>query len=400
LHESLNRAIFQGVIVVNLDNLTDQFRRRYGKTPRVFSAPGRVNLIGEHTDYNEGFVLPIAIDRRTYVAAAANDSEAVQVQSNELNEAETFSLRSPYVSGKTKWLGYIAGVAFELEKAGLKVAGADLAISSDVPIGAGLSSSAALEVSAASAFLALSEQNLEIKALALVAQKAEHNYVGTRCGIMDQLTVTVAQKFHALLIDCRSLDWDHIEMNLPQTAVVICNTNVKHDLATSAYNQRRSECEQAVRLLHKNLPTIQALRDVSIDSLEKQAKELPEVIYRRARHIVTENARTIEAANALKNGEIETVGRLMAASHQSLRDDFEVSSPELDLMVEIAGNCRGVFGSRMTGGGFGGCTVNLVSSAEVESFSRSINHEYAARTGIRPDIYAVGTADGVKEIEY
>jgi galactokinase len=384
--------------VVNLDKLIDHFRRRYGKTPRLFSAPGRVNLIGEHTDYNEGFVLPIAIDRRTYVAAAANDSEAVRVQSIDLNEAETFSLRSPYGSGETKWLGYIAGVAFELEKGGLKVPGADLAISSDVPIGAGLSSSAALEVSVASAFLALSGQDLEMKSLALVAQKAEHNYVGTRCGIMDQLTVTVAQKFHALLIDCRSLDADQIEMNLPQTALVICNTNVKHELATSAYNQRRSECEQAVRLLREHLPTIQALRDVSIDDLERHSKELPEVIYRRARHIVTENARTLEAANALNSGEVATFGRLMAASHQSLRNDFEVSSPELDLMVEIAGSCRGVFGSRMTGGGFGGCTVNLVSSEEVESFSRSINDEYAARTGIHPDIYSVSTDDGVKEI--
>lgn len=384
--------------MVNLDNLIDDFRGRYRKTPRVFSAPGRVNLIGEHTDYNEGFVLPIAIDRRTYVAAAANDSETVRVHSIDLNETSTFSLQEPLSSLETKWLGYIAGVAFELKKEGFTVPGADLVISSDVPIGAGLSSSAALEVSVAAAFLALSKQNLDKKALALAAQNAEHNYVGTRCGIMDQLTVSAAQKSHALLIDCRSLETDQIELNLPQTTLVICNTNVKHELATSAYNQRRSECEQAVRLLREYLPAIQALRDVSVDDLKQHSKELPELIFRRARHIVTENARTLAAASALKAGDVETFGRLMAASHQSLRDDYEVSSPELDLMVELAGNCPGVLGSRMTGGGFGGCTVNLVRPDEVKSFSAFITDEYQARTGIHPDIYPVSTDDGVNEI--
>ena len=357
------------------------------------------NLIGEHTDYNEGFVLPVAIDRRTYVGAAPTDSGVVRVQSLDLNEESSFPLSKPDTSLEKKWLGYIAGVAFELEAGGARLSGAELMISSDVPIGAGLSSSAALEVSAAAAFLALSNRKLDAKSLALTAQKAEHTYVGTRCGIMDQLTVTAAQKSHALLIDCRSLELNHIELNLPETTLVICNTNVKHELATSAYNQRRRECEDAVRILREHLPTIKALRDVNLADLKKHAGELPDVLYRRALHIITENARTLEAAIALKDSDVEKFGRLMSASHTSLRDDFEVSCAELDLMVELAGSCDGVFGARMTGGGFGGCTVNLVRSDAVESFSRVITKEYRARTGVDADIYAVNTDDGVKEMD-
>jgi galactokinase len=215
---------------------------------------------------------------------------------------------------------------------------------------------------------------------------------------MDQLTVSAAQKSHALLIDCRSLELNHIELNLPGAAFVICNTNVRHELATSAYNQRRRECEDAVRILRAHLPTIRALRDVNIGDLKEHAKELPDVLYRRAQHIVTENARTLEAAIALKDGDVEKFGTLMSASHLSLREDFEVSCPELDLMVELAGRCDGVFGARMTGGGFGGCTVNLVRSDTVEAFSQLITTEYRAQTGIDTDIYVVNTDDGVKEM--
>lgn len=388
--------------MVNLDILIDQFRQTYGKPPRIFSAPGRVNLIGEHTDYNEGFVLPIAINRRTYVGAALNDSRVVQVQSLDLNEASAFSLNQRddlHTQKWPKWLAYIAGVAFELQNRGINLSGADLTISSDVPLGAGLSSSAALEISAAAAFLALCNESLDSTDLALTAQKAEHAYVGTLCGIMDQLTVSAAQRSHALLIDCRSLEVKPIDLNLPGTTVVICNTNVKHELASSAYNQRRQECEDAVTILRRDLPTISALRDVNPGELKEHAKELPDVLYRRARHIITENARTLEAAIALKDGDVEKFGRLMSSSHASLRDDYEVSSAELDLMVELAGNSEGVLGARMTGGGFGGCTVNLVRSETVESFSRFITDEYWARTGIEPHIYAVETDDGVKEMK-
>jgi galactokinase len=383
--------------VVNLDILIDQFRLTYGKPPRIFSAPGRVNLIGEHTDYNEGFVLPIAINRRTYAGAALNDSRVIRVHSLDLDEASAFSLDERDL-GEPKWLGYIAGVAFELQNRGINLSGADLMISSDVPLGAGLSSSAALEISVGAALLALCDESLAPADLALTAQKAEHVYVGTRCGIMDQLTVSAAQKSHALLIDCRSLEVKHIDLNLPETTLVICNTNVKHELASSAYNQRRQECDDAVTILRRYLPTIRALRDVNPGELNEHAKELPDVLYRRARHIVTENARTLEAAIALKDGDVDKFGRLMSSSHASLRDDYEVSSAELDLMVELAGSREGVLGARMTGGGFGGCTVNLVRSDTVESFSRFITDEYHRRTGIEANTYAVETDDGVKEM--
>ncbi|HSQ23588.1 MAG TPA: hypothetical protein VLN44_04240, partial [Pyrinomonadaceae bacterium] len=216
----------------------------------------------------------------------------------------------------------------------------------------------------------------------------------------DQLTVTAAQKSHALLIDCRSLEINHIALNLPETTVVICNTNVKHELATSAYNQRRRECEEAVRILSEHLPTIRALRDINVGDLKKYAEELPDVLYRRAQHVTSENARTLEAAIALKDGDIEKFGRLMSASHTSLRDDYEVSCAELDLMVELAGSCDGVFGARMTGGGFGGCTVNLVRSDKVESFCEFIINKYRARTGIDASTYAVNADDGVKEMSW
>ena len=383
--------------MVNIDYLTRQFHENFGNQPRLFSAPGRVNLIGEHTDYNDGFVLPIAIDRRTYIAASANGSALLRVQSLDLNEVVSFSLDNPATALDKKWLAYVAGVAFELQEAGLELAGADIMINSEVPLGAGLSSSAALEIAAAAALLALSGESLDVKSLALTAQKAEHTYVGTRCGIMDQLTVSAAQKGHALLIDCRSLELNHIELNLPDAALVICNTNVRHELASSAYNQRRRECEHAVKILRASLPTISALRDVNLDDLKQHTRELGDVLYRRARHVVTENLRTLEAAIALKDGDVEKFGKLMSASHTSLREDYEVSCAELDLMVELAGGCDGVYGARMTGGGFGGCTVNLVRPDAVETFNQIITKEYPARTGIAADIYVVNTDDGVKE---
>lgn len=384
--------------MVNVAALSEAFKKSYGKDPRIFSAPGRVNLIGEHTDYNDGFVLPIAIDRRTFVAAAVNGSREVQVSSLDLKDQARFSLDEPESRIEKKWVTYIAGIAFQVQARGIKLSGADLVIQSDVPIGAGLSSSAALEISVGKALLTTSGQGLDPVSLALAAQKAEHVYAGTRCGIMDQLTVTLAQANHALLIDCRSLATNNIKVNLPGTRIVICNTNVKHDLATSAYNQRRRECEQAVEFLSRKIPTLRSLRDVEPIDIEKYASDMPEVLIRRARHVVTENARTRQAAVALLEGDAEKFGKLMSSSHESLRDDYEVSSPELDLLVELAGSFAGVFGARMTGGGFGGCTVNLIQSERFDSFREFIATKYRSLSGIDPAIYAVVADDGVKEI--
>jgi len=385
--------------MVDLNALRLAFGEDAGQ-PRLFSAPGRVNLIGEHTDYNDGFVLPMAVDRRTFVAAAARSDRQVRVRAFDVDDEGVFDLDQPLIPPAQKWMAYVAGIALELEQRGFSLTGAELGISSAVPIGSGLSSSAALEVSVGKSLLALAAQDLDLKQLALVAQQAEHNYAGTKCGIMDQLTVACAREGQALLIDCRSLQLTHIPLNLPNVAIVVCNTNIKHDLASSAYNERRSECEHCVEILKKRLPHIQALRDVSIPDFERYANELPEPLRRRCRHVVTENHRTLEAATALQNGDVMRVGELMVFSHQSLRNDYQVSCTELDTMVDLALKQDGVFGARMTGGGFGGSTVNLISKKNVAEFTESMAREYFRITNIEPAIYSVEAAAGVNELPW
>lgn len=384
------------VEAVDIAALRRAFSELYGKPARVFSAPGRVNLIGEHTDYNEGFVLPMAIDRRTFVAGAGRDDTRVRVRSLDLGEEATFLLDDKKPGESRSWVDYVEGVCRVLREAGTGVNGADLAISSEVPIGAGLSSSAALEISIGMALLSLAGREVDLTQLALAGQKAEHVYAGTKCGIMDQLTVAFGQRNHALLIDCRSLQMNPIRLNIPDHAIVVCNTNVKHELANSAYNERRLECERAVALLRERIPKIRALRDVTPSDLEEYEDLLPPLIFRRCRHVVSENERTLRAAEALGKGETEQFGSLMLRSHRSLRDDYQVSCGELDMMVEIAMTYDGVAGARMTGGGFGGCTVNLVRREAVESFSEFVDCSYERKTGITPTIYVVEAGDGVQ----
>jgi galactokinase len=383
--------------MVDLTRLVAEFRRRYGSAPRVFSAPGRVNLIGEHTDYNDGFVLPMAIDRRTYVAIAPTEDRRVRVASMTLKDEVQFALDQPDSFPAHEWAKYVAGVAWTLQRRGVALKGADILIDSDVPIGGGLSSSAALEVALGKALTTIATSTIDPKELALAAQKAEHEFVGARVGIMDQLAVTLGRKHHALLIDCRSLETKQIALANLNAAIVVCNTNVKHELASSAYNQRRLECEQGVELLRSFLPDIQALRDVSVAQFEKHEDELPEPLRRRCRHVITENARTLKAAEALERGDRETLGELMHESHESLRTDYEVSCRELDLMVEIASRHDGVLGARMTGGGFGGCTINIVRNDELRSFAKTVGEEYRAATGSDPNVYVVKADDGVRE---
>jgi galactokinase len=384
--------------MIDLGALRRTFETLYGREPRLFSAPGRVNLIGEHTDYNDGFVLPMAIDRRTVVAAAARSDRRVRVRSLNLEEAAEFNLDSPGTPLRRHWLDYVEGVARILEEGGLRLGGADLAIESEVPVGAGLSSSAALEVSVGLALISVSGAEIDGVQLALVGQAAEHKYVGANVGIMDQFTAALARRGHALLIDCRTLEWSPIPLNMPDTAVVVCDTRVKHELASSEYNTRRAECERGVRLLREFLPGIKALRDVSPEELKEHERHLPEPIRRRCRHVVSENARTLACADALRAGRLEEMGRLMALSHESLRDDYEVSSPELDLLVEIANTLRiATVGARMTGGGFGGCTVNLVRRAALEEFQEVIRREYSRVTNIDPVIYLVEADNGAQE---
>jgi galactokinase len=374
------------------------FRELHGVRPRLFAAPGRVNLIGEHTDYNDGFVLPTAIDRCTVVAAAPRDDRRVVVSSLNISETLGFDLDGPVASRQGSWLAYVEGVARILEERGARLGGATLLLVSDVPEGAGLSSSAALEISSGLAMTAVSGIDVDRIALALAGQSAEHRFVGTMSGIMDQYVAALGRAGHALLIDCRSLEATPIPVVGAAYALVICDTGVKHSLASSAYNTRRSECERGVELLREVLPSIKALRDVSVEEIERYGHLLPEPIRSRCRHVVTENARTLAAAEALRAGDFDTMGRLMAESHRSLRDDYRVSCEELDLLVELAGGVEGAVGARMTGGGFGGCTVNFVRRDALDRFRERITRGYRDRTGRDATIYVAEIGEGAREL--
>ncbi len=369
------------------------FRQEYGAPIGILRAPGRVNLIGEHTDYNDGFVMPAALDFSAYAAAGARPDRTISVLSLDLNESATFSLDDRSCGPTGHWSDYVRGVAAVMIKTGVPLKGTNLAIKSEVPIGAGLSSSAAIEVSTAFALLAVAGSGLARRKIALTCQRAEHEYAGTKCGIMDQFISCFGQAGHALLLDCRALTFEPLAVS-NDIRIVICNTMVRHELAGGEYNARRVDCEEGVRFLKANLPDIRALRDVDITQLTRFGAGMPEQTYHRCRHVVTENARTLTAAQALRSGDMAVFGRLMVDSHRSLRDDYEVSCPELDLMVESALKQRGVFGARMTGGGFGGCTVNLVQAEAVDAFRTEVTREYETATGLSAAIYVCRAADG------
>jgi galactokinase len=380
------------------ETLMRAFAERYGRAAGTFRAPGRVNLIGEHTDYNGGFVLPMAIDRSTLAAAAAREDRLVNVHSLNREESFTFDLDRPGERRRGLWLDYVEGVARALEDGGTRLRGADMALVSDVPAGAGLSSSAALEVSTGLALASVSGAEVDRVTLALAGQRAEHTYVGAMVGIMDQFVAALGREGHALLIDCRTLEATAVPLDTSRVCVAITDTNVKHELSASEYNVRRAECEEGVRLLRRFLPDIEQLRDVTVEEFERFAPELPEVVRRRCRHVVTEDARTLSAADALRRGDLEEVGRLMRLSHESLRDDYEVSCPELDVLAETAWNVEGVLGSRMTGGGFGGSTVSLVRRDRLEAFQDALEAEYTKRFNRLPTLYVSEPGGGAEEL--
>jgi galactokinase len=385
--------------MIDYRELREKFIARFGAEPRIFRAPGRVNLIGEHTDYNGGFVLPMAIDREAAVAISTRGDRVVRAHTINFDETAEFDLEALFQGKKGFWLNYIEGVARILEQTGFPLQGVDMMIWSDVPGGAGLSSSAALEVATGIAMSSVAGHTVDGVTLAKTGQQTEHEYVGALVGIMDQFVSAHAVAGHALLLDCRSLEYENVPLDTSDVAVAICDTKVKHDLATSAYNTRREECEEAVRILKQNLPGITQLRDVSVEDFERFAETLPEPVRRRARHVVTEDARTLRAAEALKNNDLVEFGRLMWQSHASLRDDYEVSSRELDIMVDIASRIDGVLGARMTGGGFGGATVNLVKRAELEGFKSTITAEYQNATNVEPAIVISDPCAGASEVQ-
>lgn len=355
---------------------------------KVTKAPGRVNLIGEHTDYNDGFVLPTPISRHVWAAAAINESGTANLYAGDYDERASFDLDDIRFDVEHGWANYVMGVAWALLEEGHSLGGVDLAISGDVPVGAGLSSSAAIEVAVARMFVHLFGLEIDPVELAYIGMRAENEFVGVQSGIMDQFVGSLGRQGEALFIDCRTNEHESIPM--PEgVRVVIVNTMVVRELQSSAYNERRRQCEEGVRMLRKEMPNAQALRDVSQGELERFRGVLPDVIMRRCIHVVSENSRVLEAVKAFRDDDVVRFGELMYDSHVSLRDDYEVSCTELDILVEAAKGIRGTLGSRMTGAGFGGCTVNLVEEDRVPHFAKEIIERYRFATGTVPDVYMV-----------
>lgn len=367
------------------------FRGLYGEECRLFRAPGRINLIGEHTDYNDGFVMPAAIDLCCWAAITPARNRTIEVHSANFNQSRTFDLDRPRALGD--WSDYVQGVALMLGRAGYHLPGAKMMIWSKVPMGSGLSSSAALEIATGLALLDTQDASCDHSRLAQICQRAENEFVGARCGIMDQFVSGSGRAGHLLLLDCRSLE--HRFLPVPEgVRLVICNTMVKHEIASGEYNVRRSQCEQGVRFLAAARRGLTALRDLSLDDLEQSRDLLPPIIYKRCRHVISENQRVLDAAVALEQRDLQRFGELMAESHRSLRDDYEVSCPELDLLVELANQTEGLYGARMTGGGFGGCTINVVSAESAAEFSAKISSVYQAKTGIAPEVFISTASQG------
>ena len=375
-----------------VERVSQAFEEQFGGRPAfIVQAPGRVNLIGEHTDYNDGFCLPMAIDRATWIALRPRDGE-VSVQALDMDDAATFRLDALPRDGAS-WRRYVAGVAWALQQNGYTLSGWEGVLRGDVPIGSGLSSSAALELAVARAFAAVSGFDWEPTRMARLGQQTENQWLGLQTGIMDQLVSANGVAGHALLMDCRSLALSPVP--LPGgTGVVVMDTRTPRGLVNSAYNQRRAECEQAAAVLG-----VAALRDAARADLERAADRLAPVVFRRARHVISENERTLLAAEAMRAGDAVELGRLMNASHDSLRDDYEVTSHTLDTMVESARRQRGCLGARMTGAGFGGCAIALVREGDVAPFLANVARDYEQTTGLTPDLFVCRPSAGAGLVE-
>ena len=374
-------------------HVIQSFKELFGEPPAyVVRAPGRVNLIGEHTDYNDGFVLPMAIDRAVWIALRPRPDDTVRVHSLDLDRSATFLLADLRYED-AGWSEYVKGVAWALQGAGYRLAGWEGVLAGDVPRGAGLSSSAAVELATARAFQVVSGFDWDPPSMARLGQKAENQWVGMNCGIMDQMISAAGEAGHALLIDCRSLETTSVALP-PGTVAVILDTATRRGLVDSAYNERRTQCEAAAAYFG-----VPALRDVSMERFNAEAGGLGDVTFRRARHVISENARTLAAADAMARGDAAAMGRLMDASHVSMRDDFEISGPALNTMVECAHEAPGCYGARMTGGGFAGCAVALVATDRANAFAETVAASYEAATGLTPAIYISRATEGASVVE-
>ncbi len=363
------------------------------------SAPGRVNLIGEHTDYNEGFVLPMAIGKRTYVVARTMYGDLVRARSVGFEGVEEFSIGDLIQKKQAKkgvWSDYVMGVANEFIKGGYKINGFWALFKGYVPIGSGLSSSAALEIASALLIGALFGHEIKYEDIVRMARSAEEEFVGVRCGVMDQMTGLFAKEGNAMFIDCRDMSYTHIPVNTPDSVFLVVDTGIKRELGSSVYNDRRRECEEAADAIKKDRPDVKSLRDAKLDDIEKIKGKVKENILKRARHIITENDRVLVAKDLLGGGKLSEFGELMYKSHDSLKSDYEVSCPELDLIVDVAKGVKGVFGARMTGGGFGGSAIALIEKKAQDDFEAKIKEAFAEKELDEPKIYPVYPSEGAK----
>ena len=372
------------------EHIRSQFTATFGDDNdlQVVMAPGRVNLIGEYTDFNEGFVFPMTVDRGVYVGIRERDDQRVRVKSIRFGELIDYPLADFEKPEPGHWSCYVLGVVEELRLLGLVSHGFDAVIDGNLNLAAGLSSSAALETAMALALQSLFGFDMSRVDVATLCQRVEHRYANVMCGIMDQFASGLGRSNHALLLDCRTLSHVNIPTNLDEYRIVIISSEVKRELASSAYNERRAQCEEGVALFRQHDPTIASLRDVTPDLFDAYGDQLSDVAYRRCRHVITENARVLDASAALAAGDLTEFGRLMTASHNSLRDDFEVSCAELDCLVDIANGAKGVLGSRMTGAGFGGCTVTLIHMDAIETLRANLL-PYTDRFGLNPEMFVL-----------
>ena len=375
------------------ENIQKEFIARFKNEPLIISAPGRVNLIGEHTDYNEGFVLPGAIDKSIHVAIARNNTNTVNVYAKDFDESSSFSLQD--IKPSKGWLNYVSGVTYHIQQKGKEIEGVDVWIDGDVPVGGGMSSSAALCSGYGFALNELFNLGFTRLDLAYLGQITEHTFAGVKVGIMDQFASLHGKKGHVIKLDCRSMEYEYIPFDFPDFKIVMVNSMVSHSLASSEYNVRRQQCEEGVGILKKYYPAIHSLRDVSTDQLEEYKKDLPEVVYRRCRYVISEKDRLLSGCEALARKDLAAFGKLMFATHEGLSKDYEVSCPELDFLANTARPMKEVAGIRMMGGGFGGCTINIVQSEFVVQFTKNIQKAYEAEFGKIPEVYITQIEDGV-----
>lgn len=381
-----------------VDSVREKFKQRYETEPRIFRSPGRVNIIGEHTDYNNGFVLPAAIDKAIYVGISRRADDQIFLYSEEFNEEHNTDLVTVMPTDK-QWPNYILGVVDQLKKRGYEIHGFNLNLDGDVPVGAGLSSSAAVECAVAFALNEVFELGIQKEELAEIGQKAEHTYAGVMCGIMDQFASVFGKEDHVIRLDCQSLDYEYVPLRLQGYKLVLLNTNVKHSLASSEYNTRREECAEGVRLINEGGDEIASLREATIEMVERSVKPENEVVYRRCKYIVEENQRLLSACDALQKGDLQTLGQKMYGSHDGLSKKYEVSCKELDFLVDAVRDNPNVLGARMMGGGFGGCTINIVKEDAIDGLVNDLKGKYKEAMGLDLTAYVAQIENGSSAVQ-